>query len=229
MSNFKLSCPREELPFDKFLRLGPEALSDAELLAIMLRTGTREKSPVDLGREVLKLAGDSRGLLGLYHFNINELKSIEGIGEVKAVQLLCIAEIAKRTACMQSSDKLSFCKPDTVASYYMEKMRHRESEQLILILLDNKNNLISDSVISVGTINSTLISVREVFVHALRANATGIILIHNHPSGDPSPSRQDQLITNKIKEVSSLVEIPLLDHIIIGDNQYTSFKQKGLL
>lgn len=229
MSLFKEICAKDELPYDKFMRLGPEYLSDAELLAIMLRTGTKDKTPIELGRDVLKLAGDKWGLLGLYHFDIRDLMQIPGIGEVKAVQLLCIAEIAKRTSNMQARPDLTFDKPETVAAYYMERMRHRDTEQLMLVLLDAKRHIVNESVLSTGTSNSTLISPRDICIKAMRNEASYIVILHNHPSGDPTPSKQDVLVTQKIKEVSELVEIPLLDHIIIGDNRYTSFIQKGLL
>ena len=229
MSNLKEIYAPEELPYDKFLRLGAENLSDAELLAIMLRTGTKDKTPIELGRDILKLAGERFGLLGLHHFDVKELMQIPGIGEVKAVQLLCIAEIAKRTANMSAKTKLCFDKPETVASYYMEQLRHKTTEHLTLVLLDNRKNILNETVISVGTSNATLVSPREIGIRALRFEAAYMMLLHNHPSGDPTPSRQDILVTRKIKEVSDLVEIPLLDHIIIGDNRYTSFIQKGLL
>lgn len=229
MSLFKEIYAKDELPYDKFMRLGPEYLSDAELLAIMLRTGTKDKTPIELGRDVLKLAGDKWGLLGLYHFDIRDLMQIPGIGEVKAVQLLCIAEIAKRTSNMQARPDLTFDKPETVAAYYMERMRHRDTEQLMLVLLDAKRHIVNESVLSTGTSNSTLISPRDICIKAIRNEASYIVILHNHPSGDPTPSKQDVLVTQKIKEVSELVEIPLLDHIIIGDNRYTSFIQKGLL
>lgn len=229
MSNLKEVYAPEELPYDKFLRLGAENLSDAELLAIMLRTGTKDKTPIELGRDILKLAGERFGLLGLHHFDVKELMRIPGIGKVKAVQLLCIAEIAKRTANMSAKTKLCFDKPETVASYYMEQLRHKTTEHLTLVLLDNRKNILNETVISVGTSNATLVSPREIGIRALRFEAAYMMLLHNHPSGDPTPSRQDILVTRKIKEVSDLVEIPLLDHIIIGDNRYTSFNQKGLL
>lgn len=229
MSLLKELYGQDELPYDKFLRLGSENLSDAELLAIMLRTGTREKTPIELGREILKLAGERLGLLGLYHFDVKELMQIPGIGEVKAVQLLCIAEIAKRTAHMKAKTDLRFDKPETVAAYYMERLRHKTTEQLLLVLLDNRKNIVNETVISVGTANATLVSPREICGRALRMDAAYMMLLHNHPSGNPMPSRQDLLVTQKIKEVSDLVEIPLLDHIIIGDNRYTSFNEKGLL
>ena len=229
MSLFKELYAKDELPYDKFMRLGPENLSDAELLAIMLRTGTKGKNPIELGREILKLAGEKWGLLGLHHFSVKELMRIPGIGEVKAVQLLCIAEIAKRTSNMQAKIDLTFDKPETVAAYYMEKMRHRDTEELMLVLLDSKRLIIEESVLSTGTSNTTLISPRDICIRAMRNEASYIVILHNHPSGDPTPSRQDVLVTQKIKEVSDLVEIPLLDHIIIGDNRFTSFNQKGLL
>lgn len=229
MSNLKEVYAPDELPYDKFLRLGAENLSDVELLAIMLRTGTKDKTPIELGRDILRLGGDNLGLLGLHHFDVKELMQIPGIGEVKAVQLLCIAEIAKRTANMRAKTKLCFDKPETVAAYYMERLRHKATEHLTLVLLDNRKNILNETVISVGTANSTLVSPREICIRALRLEAAYMLILHNHPSGDPTPSRQDILVTQKIKEVSDLVEIPLLDHIIIGDNRYTSFNQKGLL
>lgn len=229
MSNLKEVYAPDELPYDKFLRLGAENLSDAELLAIMLRTGTKDKTPIELGRDILRLSGEKLGLLGLHHFDVKELMQIPGIGEVKAVQLLCIAEIAKRTANMRAKAKLCFDKPETVAAYYMERLRHEATEHLTLVLLDNRKNILNETVISVGTANSTLVSPREICIRALRLEAAYMLLLHNHPSGDPTPSRQDILVTQKIREVSDLVEIPLLDHIIIGDNRYTSFNQKGLL
>lgn len=229
MSLLKELYAKDELPYDKFMRLGPENLSDVELLAIMLRTGTKDKTPIDVGREVLKLAGDKWGLLGLHHFSVKDLMRIPGIGEVKAVQLLCIAEIAKRTSNMQARTDLTFDKPETVAAYYMERMRHRDTEELMLVLLNSKRHIIEESVLSIGTSNTTLISPRDICIRAMRNEASYIVILHNHPSGDPTPSRQDVLVTQKIKEVSDLVEIPLLDHIIIGDNRFTSFNQKGLL
>jgi DNA repair protein RadC len=229
MSLLKEIYTRDELPYDKFMRLGAENLSDAELLAIMLRTGTREKTPIELGREILKLSGGHLGLLGLFHFNIKDLMQIPGIGEVKAVQLLCIAEIAKRTSNMQAKTDLNFENPESIAAYYMERMRHRKTEQMLLILLDSKRHILQEQVLTIGTSHSTLISPRDICIAAVKNEASYFMLMHNHPSGNPTPSRQDVLVTQKIKEVSDLIEIPLLDHIIIGDNRYISFIEKGLL
>jgi DNA repair protein RadC len=229
MSLLKEIYTKDELPYDKFMRLGAENLSDAELLAIMLRTGTKDKTPIELGREILKLAGEHMGLLGLFHFTIKDLMQIPGIGEVKAVQLLCIAEIAKRTSNMQVKSELDFENPHTIAAYYMERMRHRESEQMVLILLDAKRHILQEQTLTIGTTHATLVSPRDICIAAMKNEASYFMLLHNHPSGNPTPSRQDVLVTQKIKEVSDLIEIPLLDHIIIGDNRYISFIEKGLL
>lgn len=229
MSDFKETYPKEELPYDKFLRLGAQSLSDAELLAIMLRTGTQDKNPVEVGREILSLCDSRWGLLGLHHYSVKELCRIEGVGKVKAVQLLCIAEIAKRISTMQAACNLAFNHPETVAQYYMEQLRHKATEQVLLILLDGKNRLLREVVLSSGTVNASLISPREILITALREEAGAIMLLHNHPSGDATPSRQDIAMTHRIREVSELVDIPLIDHIVIGDKRYTSFKQNGLL
>jgi DNA repair protein RadC len=154
---------------------------------------------------------------------------IPGIGEVKAVQLLCIAEIAKRTSNMQAKTDLNFENPESIAAYYMERMRHRKTEQMLLILLDSKRHILQEQVLTIGTSHSTLISPRDICIAAVKNEASYFMLMHNHPSGNPTPSRQDVLVTQKIKEVSDLIEIPLLDHIIIGDNRYISFIEKGLL
>ena len=171
MSDFKDLYPKEELPYDKFLHTGAESLTDAELLAIMLRTGTKDKNPVELGRQILSLCDSKWGLLGLHHYSVRELQKIPGIGEVKAVQLLCIAEIAKRISVAQAASNLAFHRPDTVAEYYMERLRHKNTEQVILILLDSKNRLIHDKVLSLGTVNASLISPREILIYALREEA----------------------------------------------------------
>lgn len=217
-------------PYEKFIRLGPESLSEKELLAIILRTGTRNCPAILLAEQILSLSkGREKGLNALHHISLSELKAIPGIGEVKAVKIKCIAELAKRMAKETAGKALSFDVPKTVALYFMEELRHEEKEKILLLSLDNKLHLIEKYVLSVGTVNASLLSPREVFVRALRNQASCVMLLHNHPSGDSAPSRQDILITDKIKEAGILVEIPLIDHIVIGNGNYTSFKEKGLL
>lgn len=217
-------------PYERFLEDGPEVLSDAELLAIILRTGTKGEDTVSIGKKILELSdGKNQGILGLHHISIKELMSIRGIGEVKAVKIKCLAELSKRMAKASAAHGLRFDQPATVAQYYMEQFRHLETEHILIAMVDNKNTLIHDICISKGTINASLLSPREIFIEALKHGAVYILLVHNHPSGDPTPSRQDCDITKQLQEAAKLIEIPLLDHIIIGDQKYMSFKQSGLL
>lgn len=220
----------EEMPYEKFLKYGPECLSEPELLAIILRTGTKDCSSVELGKQILDLADSPyKGLLGLHHISVEELKQIRGIGEVKAVKIKCIAELSMRMAKAKNEPLLKFSTPKTVADYFMEQMRHEEKEKVILLCMDNKAQMISQTVLSIGTVNASLLSPREVFRYALKKQAVHIMVLHNHPSGDPTPSRQDMEITRRLSKTGELMDIPLLDHIIIGDNQYISFKESGLL
>lgn len=227
-SSKKTLCP--ELPYEKFRRLGPESLSEAELLAVILRTGTKNCPAVSLAGKILSLSkGREKGLNALHHISLPELMKIPGIGEVKAVKIKCIAELSKRMAREKAGDELRFDLPSTVASYFMEELRHEEKEKILLLSLDNRLHLIEKYVLSIGTVNASLLSPREVFVRAFQCQASSIMLLHNHPSGDAAPSRQDLLVTGKIKEVGELVDIPLMDHIIIGDSCYSSLKEKNLL
>ncbi len=217
-------------PYEKFLRFGAESLSETELLAIILRTGTKNCPAIEVADRVLSLSeGKEKGLNALHHLTLQELMEIPGIGEVKAVKIKCIAELAVRMAREKAEAALRFEQPETVAAYFMEELRHEEKEKILLLSLDNKLQLIEKYVLSVGTVNASLLSPREVFVQAFKNKAAYIMLLHNHPSGDSIPSKQDIYITNKIKEAGELVEIRLLDHIVIGNGSYTSLKEKGLL
>lgn len=228
--NSKKQKTQADLPYEKFLRLGAECLSEAELLAIILRTGTRNCPALELAKKVLSLSkGKEKGLNALHHVTLPELMGISGIGEVKAVKIKCIAELSKRMAMEKASCGLRFDTPQTVASYFMEELRHEEKEKILLLSLDNKLHLIEKYVLSIGTVNASLLSPREVFVQAVKCQASHVMLLHNHPSGDALPSRQDIQITRKIKEAGELVDIPVVDHIIIGNGSYTSLKEKGLL
>lgn len=220
----------EEMPYEKFLKFGPEALTEAELLAIIIRTGTKDSSPVEIGGRILGLPSvREEGLNGLYHVTVKELMRIKGIGQVKAVKLKCLTEFSMRMAAARAGDKLQFLDPSSVAGFYMERLRHEKKEKVFLLLLDNRSSLLEECLLSIGTVNTSLLSPREVFLAALKAEAVHVIILHNHPSGDPSPSKQDVLITDKIKKLGDMMDITLIDHIIIGDNKYMSFKEAGLL
>lgn len=221
---------KTELPYEKFLTFGPEALTETELIAIILRTGTRNCSALELAQKILmKASGKSKGLNGLHHLSLQELMEIPGIGEVKAVKIKCMAEMAIRMAKQKAANALKFDTPETVADYYMEQMRHLEKEKIILLLLDNKLHLIEEYMISLGTVNASLLSTRDVFIQALRARAAKMILLHNHPSGDPHPSNEDITITQTMKKAGELMDIPLIDHIILGDGCFISLKKEELL
>lgn len=220
----------QNLPYEKFITYGSKSLTDSELLAILLRTGTRGMNARELGEKVLsKSAHYGNGLLGLYHIPLQELRQIDGIGEVKAIQLKTVAELSTRMAQAKAKGNLSFHDPLTVADYYMERFRHEGVEYILLLLLDSGLHLIEEHILSKGTVNAALVSPREVFIHALQAKAAGIMLLHNHPGGDPRPSENDIRITGRILQIGRLTDIPLYDHIVIGDNQYFSFKESNLM
>ena len=217
-----------DMPYEKFVLNGPGTLTDSELLAIILRTGTKEASAVEVAREVLSLGEYPRdGILGLYDLSLEKLKSVRGIGQVKAVKLKALAELSMRMhkACAREV----FCadKPSSVADYFMEELRHLEKETVILAGLNSKSNLIFQTRLSEGNVNMSLISPRNVFIEALERRAVNIILLHNHPSGDPTPSSADRNLTERIADIGELLEIRLLDHIVIGDNKYYSFRENG--
>ena len=220
----------QNLPYEKFIAFGIRELTDSELLAILLRSGSHGRSARMLGEEVLtRSACYGNGLSGLYHIPLKSLQEIDGIGEVKAIQLKTVAELSTRMAQAKAKDGLSFQRPSSVADYYMERFRHENVEYIMLLLVDCGMHLIEEHILSKGTVNASLISPREVFIHALQVQAAGVMLLHNHPGGNPIPSDNDFKVTERIRRVGVLTDIPLLDHIIIGDNQYFSFKESHLM
>ncbi|NDL67951.1 RadC family protein [Anaerotalea alkaliphila] len=218
--------PFSERPYEKLEQYGPQVLSDAELLAIIIRSGTRNDPSVSVARQILQL--NPRGLGGIHQLTLEELKEIDGIGRVKSIQIKAIAELSKRLSKLHAMDKVRINSPSTVANIYMEEMRYLEQEHLKIVMLDTKNQITGDSLLSIGTVNASLVNPREVFIHALKQSAVQIILVHNHPSGDPEPSREDIAITNRVKEAGELLGIHLLDHLVIGDGSYISLKERNL-
>ncbi|PKM50251.1 MAG: hypothetical protein CVV02_12230 [Firmicutes bacterium HGW-Firmicutes-7] len=229
MNNVRLTVkelPTDERPYEKLEKYGASVLSDAELLAIIIKSGSRRERSIDLAQKVLKL--NSRGLAGIHQLSLKELEMISGIGRVKAIQIKSIAELSTRISKNNAIQKLQITSPSSVADIYMEEMRHLQQEHLKIVLLDTKNNIISDHTISVGTVNASLVNPREVFIHALKNLAVHIIILHNHPSGDPTPSSEDISITKRILGASEIIGVKLLDHIIIGDGKYISLKERGI-
>ena len=198
--------PSADRPYEKCEKLGAGALSDTELLAVLLRTGTRGENALELASRILYHNGES-GILGIHQFSIERLKKIHGVGRVKAVQLSCISELAKRLSKASAGELLSFENPDSIARYYMEDLRHEKQEIMKLLMLNSKSKLIGETNISKGTVNASLITPRELFIEALQKNAVSIIIMHNHPSGDPTPSREDMLTTKRILDAGALIGI----------------------
>ena len=219
---------REERPYEKCLQAGAGALSDTELLAVIMRTGTCGENACQLAGRVLSLPG-YQGLKGLSRIPLERLMKLKGIGNVKAVQLKCVAELAARMSRAEAAERLCFDAPETVADYFMEDLRYAEQEQLHALFLNTKNGLLKEKLLFQGTVNASLVSPREIFLEALECHAVRLVLVHNHPSGDAMPSPEDIRMTHRIYEAGEMLGIQLLDHIIIGDHCYSSFRERGIL
>ena len=223
----EMAC--EERPYERCEQFGASNLTDSELLAVLLRTGTRGENALQLADKILHPVFSQKGVLNLHQWTYEQLMQIKGIGKVKAIQILCLAELSRRLAKATAQEGLNFSNPASIARYYMEDLRHANQEQMKLLLLNTKSRLIGETDISKGTVNSAVISPGGLFVEALQKNAVSIVLLHNHPSGDPTPSKEDVLITRRIQEAGRLIGVELLDHIVIGDNCYVSLREKGLV
>ena len=221
----------EERPAEMARRLGIASLSDRELLSLLLRSGCRGQDVTALSALVLEMEPRREGLLGLLHNSMQDYMRLRGVGEAKALQLVAIGELSKRIWRREAAKNLTtaFSDPGLCARYYMEALRHLEQEELHAAFLDTKLRFISDQLLSRGSVDASVVSVRELMIAALRARAVRMILVHNHPSGDPRPSADDQRVTAEVQAAAKLIGIPLEDHIVIGDNAYYSFKEWGLL
>ena len=218
------------LPFERFKTCGPEALTDAELLAILIRCGTSRHTPIEIGQAILMEGRRFEGgLAGLQHLTIKELRKIDGVGEVKAIQIKCVGELSRRMARQKTRPNLDFRIPGTIADHYMERMRHEENEIVMLLSLNGKLRLLEEQVLYRGTVNRCELSPRDIFRAALRTQAVSIVLLHNHPSGDPAPSAADIDATKRIISLGKSLGIQLNDHIIIGDQKYVSFREDRVL
>jgi len=220
--------PVSEQPYEKVEAEGVERLSDKELLTVLIRTGTKQERADQIALKILEFCGQN-GLQALWNFDIEQLKSLPGIGRVKAIQLVCVCELAKRMARGKRLFGTKINSPEDVVAYYSMQLKYHQKECLILVILDSKNRILSDDIISVGTLHASIAEPREIFLAALRKNGASVILLHNHPSGDPTPSMEDILTTERIEKAGYLLGIPLNDHIILGQNSYISMKGEGYL
>ena len=223
--------PEDERPREKMLAKGPQALSDAELLAILLRTGRANESVMRLAERVLdefkKSGMDKMEALG--RLAPREISKIKGIGAAKAVTIAAAVELGKRMASLGPGKQTIIRSPQDAANLMMSRLRYETKELFFAIMLSTKNHVMATSLISMGTLNASLVSPRELFREAITHHAASVILAHNHPSGDPTPSNDDIVLTKRLVEVGVLLEIPVLDHVIIGDGKYVSLKEKGIL
>lgn len=221
--------PLEDRPYERCLCEGPGHLSDAQLLSIIIRTGSKEESSLELASKILALNYPREGILGLLHLSLPQLMSVKGIGRVKGIQLLCIGELSRRIWKKKAMEQtLTFREPRDVADYYQEDMRHNEQEQFRMMMFNTKLAMVGDVLLTKGTVNAVIASPREIFIEALRYQAVSLVLVHNHPSGDPEPSAEDIELTRRVRASGELLGICLLDHIIIGDNSFVSLKERGL-
>ena len=221
--------PVDERPYEKLEKYGEDRLSDAELLAIIIKTGTKEERVVELSQRILKSNVNKEGLVNLYDMSIDELKTIKGIGRVKSIQIKAIGEISKRISKEKHTLKHKIANTLNVVDIYMEEMRHKRQETCKIVLVDKYNKIMYEKNITVGIINSSIVDPREVFKPALEKGARGLFFIHNHPSGDPTPSKADVDITIRLRDAGIILGINFIDHIIIGDGEYTSMKEYGVI
>lgn len=218
--------PLEERPREKLEMLGAAALSNAELLAILLRTGSAQESAVQLAARLLSRSGGLRLLPGL---SLEEMMEIKGLGPAKAIQIKAALELGRRLATLPPDEAERITSPQRAAGLFMEQLRYKRKEYFMILLLNTKNHVISKEEISVGSLNASIVHPREIFNIPLRKSAASVILVHNHPSGDPSPSQEDLEVTRRLVEAGNILGIAVRDHLIIGDGCYFSFKEKGLL
>jgi len=221
--------PEDERPREKLFKRGAAALSDAELLALVLRTGDAAagKSAIDLGRELLeRFDGNLRELA---QAELNELQQIKGLGLAKAASIKAAFTLGSRFQARRLETLERFTSPAQVFDFFHHELRDSRRELFLALLLDGKNRISRKVQVSEGSLNQSIVHPREVFAPAVRESAAAVIFIHNHPSGDPAPSREDREVTRRLKEAGEILGIKVLDHIIIGDGAYFSFVESGLL
>lgn len=216
--------PLRERPRERLIQEGPRALSNQEIIALILRTGTRKESALQLSSRVLA-AFD--GLMMLKEASIEELCKIKGIGEAKAVEIAASIELGRRIHNLKSDDPYIIRSPEDVSNYVMEDMRFLKQEHFDVLYLDTKNQVIHRQTIFIGSLNASIVHPREVFKEAFRRSAASIICLHNHPSGNPEPSKEDIDVTKRLSEAGKILGIDMLDHIIIGDRKFVSLKERG--
>lgn len=220
----------DERPYEKCQKYGAKALTDVELLAILLRTGTKEKDVLTLSSELINGPRATQGLSSILHYRMEELTDIKGIGPIKAVQILALQELVDRIwKSSISNGRVEFSNVEICAAYYTQELRHLEKEEVKIAYLDYRYRLISDCTMTRGTHDLSLVSVRDILELALKCHAENVLMLHNHPYGSELPSNEDHNVTELVKNGCTAIGIKLLDHIIIGEHSYYSFRERGFL
>jgi len=220
------ALPAEERPMEKGLFRGMEHLSNTELLALIINSGTKEQSAIALAEEVI---GQGEGIFRLREMSAQELMAIRGIGRGKAARILAALEFGKRAAAKPAGRPVNVSSPEEIAALFMEELRYLKKETFHTLLLNAKGDIISSEMISEGELTSTLVHPREVFRPAVKKSAAAVVLMHNHPSGDPLPSEEDVDTTLRLQQCGRLMGIRVLDHVVIGDGTYVSMVKEGLM
>lgn len=218
--------PESERPRERLLRHGPEALSDAQLIAILLRTGSSSKGVMDLA---ISFLDTFKSLRSIDSASISDLSQLKGVGAAKIAQIKAAFELGKRLMAESHDGSPAFNSSSAVHSYFAPRFKNLKKELFLCLLLDAKNRFIREVRISEGTLTNSLIHPREAFKEAIRESAASVIFVHNHPSGDPTPSRDDIAVTERLKKAGDVIGIAALDHVIIGDGTFVSLKEKGIL
>ncbi|WP_391116183.1 RadC family protein [Psychrobacillus sp. L3] len=213
-------------PRERLIRQGAESLSNQELIAILLRTGTKQESVLHLANRVITFFEQ---IQELKNATIEEMMSVKGIGEAKAVQLLAAVELGRRLSQQQTDNKFTIRSPKDAATYLMPDMTSLKQEHFVTLFLNVKNQILHKQTIFIGSLNASIVHPREIFREAVKRSAASIICAHNHPSGNPAPSPEDIDVTKRLLEAGQLMGIELLDHVIIGDHQFISLKEKGYM
>lgn len=215
--------PVQERPYEKLEKYGEKVLSNAELLAIIIKTGTKEENSIEIANRILLMSESLKGLLEL---SIEDLMNIKGIGKVKAIQLKALCELAQRMSKHQNSD-IQIKYPKDVANLFMDEYKFEKRETLKLIILNNKNYIIKVIDIAKGVVNQIIVDIKEILKEVIKLQANKMIIVHNHPSGDATPSKKDIEFTKRLIKASKIMDIKLLDHIIIGYDKYESIFSRG--
>ena len=216
--------PISERPYEKLELYGESTLSNSELLAIILKTGTKEETAVTLAQKILKLKSrnQSEEIRSLQEISLTELKKVKGIGRVKAIEIKAVCELAKRMARPINSQKIQIKTGQDVAKLFMAELQYEKTEHLKVVLLNSKNTVLKIAEVAHGGTNSASIEPKEIMLEAIKTGCNRMILVHNHPSGDPTPSSADYRMNDRIYEAADVLGIELLDHIVIGDGKYQS-------